>query len=148
MTRRKKPTINPARRAAAIADLLAGEQPAVVAERYGINPVTVRSWAQRYASGRASVPQPVATPVQPAVERQKVAIGETILALLEAKLNASRALAEAVRDPAWLKKQSAADLAALGAYLDTTAFAIGDRLAAPPPEPPPPSLPSRRYRRR
>ena len=134
--------IKPELRAAALADLLAGDQPAIVAERHGIDPGTVRSWKTRFvasdvATGDATkVATKVATRVQrsseirPTVEVQKAHIGETILDLLRAKLQASQAIAEAVADPAWLQRQSAAELAALGQWLDGTAFAIGDRLAS------------------
>ena len=121
--------IRPELRAAALADLLAGDQPAIVAERYGLDRNTVKQWKQRYVTGDVTA-QPVRAPVQkPALEAQKAHIGETILDLLRAKLQASQAIAEAVADPGWLQRQSAAELAALGQWLDGTAFAIGDRLA-------------------
>ena len=41
-------TIDPQIRAAAIADLLAGEQPAAVAATYGLDPTIVRQWKARY----------------------------------------------------------------------------------------------------
>lgn len=121
--------ISPKVRAAALADLHAGEQPAVVAAKYGIDSATVRQWKTRYVTD-------VVTPVtateparRPALEAQKASIGETILDLLRAKLKASQAIADAAADPDWLRKQPAAELAALGQWLDATAFAIGDRLA-------------------
>lgn len=129
--------ISPDTKAAALADLLAGEQPAVVAERYGVNRNTVRSWAQRLASAHASD-----TPVyasgdasgvtlrRPRFEVQQQQLGDLILDLLAEKLQASHAIAQAARDPAWLRQQPAAELAALGQWLDASAFAIGDRLAA------------------
>jgi hypothetical protein len=61
---------------------------------------------------------------------QRTQIGDAILDLLRAKLEASCAIARAVSDPAWLRTQSGSDLAALGEWLDSTAFAIGDRLAS------------------
>lgn len=122
-------TVDPKIKAAAIADLQAGDQPAIVAERYGINNNTVKQWKSRYVTEVVTdVPDRV-TVQKPALERQKTQLGEIILDLLAAKLEASKAIAEAARDPAWLRKQSATELATLGAYLDSTAFAIGDRLA-------------------
>lgn len=124
-------------KAAALADLMAGEQPAVVAERYGLPRNTVKSWRARLPAGTgastgaslapdASAPRPL---IRPTVEAQQREIGAIILDLLAAKLEASAALARTVSDPAWLARQSAAELAQLGAYLDGTALAIGDRLA-------------------
>jgi predicted transcriptional regulator len=52
-----------------------------------------------------------------------------LLGLLAAKLEASQAIAKVASDPAWLKKQHAADLAELVRTLDATALALGDRLA-------------------
>lgn len=126
--------IQPELRAAALADLLAGDQPAIVAERHGLDAATVRSWKLRFVTGEdatrdATIVQR-ASVAKPTVEAQKAHIGEAILDLLRAKLQASQAIAEAVADPAWLQRQSAAELAALGQWLDGTAFAIGDRLAS------------------
>ena len=125
----EKRRISPDLRAAALADLLAGDQPAIVAERYGLDRNTVKQWKSRYVTGDVTK-KPARVPIQkPTVEAQKAHIGETILDLLRAKLKASQAIAEAVSDPDWLTRQSAAELAALGQWLDGTAFAIGDRLA-------------------
>lgn len=121
--------ISPKVRAAALADLHAGEQPAVVAAKYGIDAAKVRVWKQRYVTSDVTpvtAPEPIR---RPALEAQKVSIGETILDLLRAKLKASQAIAAAAADPDWLREQPASELAALGQWLDATAFAIGDRLA-------------------
>lgn len=117
-------------RAQAIADLQAGEQPAVVAERYTLNRDTVKQWKQRYVTEAVTDRVTVSPPVtRPTIERQQAEIGALVLDLLAAKLEASKAIAKAASDPAWLKQQAASELAALGEWLDTTAFAIGDRLA-------------------
>lgn len=115
-------------RAQVLADLHAGEQPAVVAERYGVDPAVVRVWKQRYVTSVTPVVTNV-TAQQPTMERQNHEIGTLIIDLLAAKLRASAAIAEAARQPEWLARQSGSELAALGAWLDATAFAIGDRLA-------------------
>lgn len=119
-----------------MADLLAGEQPAVVAERHGLNPATVRKWKERLEVPAVVTPEDVTPDVtvsrpvtRPRVEAQQREIGALILDLLAAKLEASAALARAASDPEWLRKQRGSELAALGAYLDATALAIGDRLA-------------------
>jgi hypothetical protein len=119
-------TVKPDVRAAAIADLQAGEQPAIVAERYNLNRDTVKQWKQRYVTEPVTVSPPV---VRPTLERQQSEIGTLIIELLTAKLTASKAIATAASDPTWLRSQSAEQLAILGEWLDTTAFAIGDRLA-------------------
>jgi hypothetical protein len=121
--------IDPATRAAAVADLMAGEQPALVAAKYGIDAAKVRMWKTRYVAPDVAPDVAPITYQQPAQLAQKQYIGELIVDLLRAKLEASQAIARAARNPEWLAKQSAADLAALGGYLDSTAFAIGDRLA-------------------
>ena len=124
--------VSTAIRASAIADLMSGDQPAIVADRYGIDSATVRVWKQRYvqkSDDRVTdgvTPQPID---KPALLHRQQRIGELILDLFAAKLEASAAIAQAARDPAWLATQSGSELAALGEWLDTTAFAIGDRLA-------------------
>jgi hypothetical protein len=131
-------TIDPSIRAAAIADLLSGDPPVEVAERYGLDPSKVRVWKKRYVTGVTDSPTHVTSDVTPAdvapgdlvpVPQQ---IGALILDLLRAKLQASQAIAAAATNPAWLDRQSAADLAVLGEYLDRSAFALGDRLAGQP----------------
>lgn len=120
-------------KAAALADLQAGEQPAIVAQRYGLDPGKVRMWKTRYvADGVAESAigvAPVSPVVKPSVGHKQNAIGELVLDLLAAKLKASAAIAQAASDPAWLAKQRGSELAALGQWLDSTALAIGDRLA-------------------
>ena len=123
--------IAPRTRAQAIADLQAGEQPAIVAERYGLNRDTVKQWKQRHVVTMPVTESVTVSPrvTRPKLERQQAEIGALVLDLLAAKLEASAAIAEAVRDQAWLARQSASELAALGEWLDGSALAIGDRLA-------------------
>jgi hypothetical protein len=119
------PRVDPTIKAAALADLHSGEQPAVVAEKYRLKRSTVKSWVARadasaVASTRtavASVPAPI---VRPTVEAQQRQIGELVLDLLRAKLEASATIARLV---------STAELVSLGNYLDDTALSLGDRLA-------------------
>jgi hypothetical protein len=126
--------ISPRKRAAALADLQAGEQPAVVAARHKIDPDVVRQWKARYVTADVTHVTPAKPVVKPSIEVQKRTIGELVLDLLAAKLEASAAIARAASDPAWLERQSPAELAALGQWLDSTAFAIGDRLAGSTPD--------------
>jgi hypothetical protein len=122
---------SPEIKAAALADLQAGEQPAIVAARYRLDAATVRKWKERHVTQDVTPVTPAVTPIRrPSVEAQERAIGAIILDLLRAKLEASRAIADYARNnPAWLAQQPAAELAAFGQWLDTTALAIGDRLA-------------------
>lgn len=127
-------TVEPGVKAAAVADLLAGDQPAVVADRYQLDRNMVKQWKFRHVP--ASVPASVSNnvPIVPVrnvvAETQQRQFGELVLDLLRRKLEASEAIARAASDPAWIKQQTAAELATLGQWLDTSAFAIGDRLAA------------------
>jgi hypothetical protein len=121
--------VSPDVRAAALADLQAGEQPAIVAAKYSLDAAMVRKWKERHVTSDVTPVTRDVTPVRPTVEAQQRAIGSIVLDLLRAKLEASRAIAEAAKNPAWLAEQPAAELAAFGQWLDSTAFAIGDRLA-------------------
>jgi hypothetical protein len=122
----RTPKLDPKIRAAAIADLLAGEQPAVVAANHGLDPATVRQWKARFVTAD---PADVPAHQKPSIAAQKASMGEVILDLLRAKLQASQSLAVVATDPEWVKRQSAAELAVFGQWLDSSAFAIGDRLA-------------------
>ena len=130
--------VSPEIKAAALADLHAGEQPAVVAERYRIERNTVKQWKLRYVTENVpAVPAvPAAVPiVKPKLEARQREFGALILDLLRAKLEASRAIAQAASNPQWLAEQPAAELAVLGQWLDASAFALGDRLAGHRPAP-------------
>ena len=120
---------SPEIKAAALADLAAGEQPAVVAERYNLSRDVVKMWKQRHVTDPVTKTVTSNVTVRPALEAQQRAIGALVLDLLSAKLQASEAIAKAALDPEWRNRQPAAELAAFGAWLDSTAFAIGDRLA-------------------
>ena len=129
---RKRAKISAKTRAAVIADLLAGEQPAVVALKHGIDAAYARVLKQRHVTQGDTFVTPVTMSARPALDAQKAYIGELILDVFRAKLEASQALAIAVRQPDWIVKQSASQLAELGQWLDSSAFAIGDRLAGRP----------------
>lgn len=127
--------IPPEVKAAAIADLMSGIQPAVVAADYGLPSGTVRSWKARLdlpATGVATEGVGVATGVairQPAIEAQQLALGDLIMANLRAKLYATQKIAEYATTTNWLNNQTAADVATLFTALDQSAVAILDRLA-------------------
>jgi hypothetical protein len=85
------------------------------------------------AEAHAEAAQIVAAAAAPARREQ---IGVLLMELLAAKLQASKAVADAARaamqNPAWLARQNAGDVATLAAYLDESAFALGDRLSGSP----------------
>ncbi len=123
-------------KAAAIADLMTGDEPSVVAKRYKIKPGTVRAWKLRYVTNSQHPVTPVApvTPVReivqrPTLEARKQKIAELILDLLAAKLEASQRLTAYLSDPAFLERQGFSELVNLNGYLDRTALTLGDRLA-------------------
>lgn len=117
-------------KAAAMADLVAGDQPAVVALRYGINRQTVKAWRMRLQPGMQ--PMTTAHPVQPemrtvvrfpAVEDHQRRIVDLMYRLLCAKLEASERLAQLTATD-WVDRQSAEGIAELGDFLDRTAAGI------------------------
>jgi hypothetical protein len=120
--------IDPKKKAAAIADLLNGDQPAVVAARYGFDSATVRQWKSRLVT--PDVTAGVTVVRRPELESQQLELGELVMQNLRAKLIATQRIAEHAATPAWLDKQTAADVAALFERLDQSAIGILDRLAA------------------
>lgn len=122
-------TVEPGVKAAAVADLLAGDQPAVVADRYQLDRNMVKQWKFRHVPASVSNNVPIVPVRNVVAETQQRQFGELVLDLLRRKLEASEAIARAASDPAWIRRQTAAELATLGQWLDTSAFAIGDRLA-------------------
>ncbi len=123
-------TVSDEVKAAALADLANGEQPAIVARRYGVPDATVRSWKLRLDLSSAT---PIATEIahatpdatvirRPTHEAQQARILDLMYENLAAKLTASKRLSEHVVDSNWLYRQSAEGVAALGAYLDGTAL--------------------------
>ncbi len=122
-------------KAAAIADLMAGDQPAIVAQRYGVNRNTVQQWKQRMSPllspNMSTIVSPEATIIhRPTTEQRQVRISELIIEVLEARLEAQLAITRHVQtNDTWLAKQTAADLAALDGHLHRTAVDVLDRLA-------------------
>lgn len=124
-------TVDPAIKAAALADLHNGDQPAIVAERYGLDPGKVRMWKTRYVAPSVadSATSRVAVIHRPALEMQQLELGELVMMNLRAKLIATQRIAEYVTTPDWIDKQGAADVAELFEVLDRSAISILDRLA-------------------
>jgi hypothetical protein len=124
-------TTDPTIKAAALADLLSGEQPAVVAQRYGLDRGLVKMWKQRYVTAGVTSDQAAHVTVmhRPAIAAQQLAIGDLIMENLRAKLLATQKIAEYATTPSWFDKQTAADVATLFEALDRSAIGILDRLA-------------------
>ena len=129
-------TVSPAVRAAALADLHNGDQPAVVAERYGLDANTIRQWKLRYVtSSDVTLPVTERTPAdvtvihRPNVEAQQYELGELVMMNLRAKLIATQRIAEYASSPSWIDKQNAADVAELFEVIDRSAISVLDRLA-------------------
>lgn len=124
-------------RASAIADLMDGEQPAIVAEKYGIDAAKVRVWKQRYVT--PDVTENITPGVtngrpvyvqSPQRDRAQLAIAELVMENLRAKLIATQRIVEyASNNPAWLEKQTAADVGELFERIDRSSIAILDRMA-------------------
>jgi len=121
-------TVSDEIKAAALADLASGEQPAVVAQRYGLNRQTVKAWKVRAVEDVQPSLQPsersIVQPIRhPTIEEHQRRIAELMYRLLTAKLEASERLAQhATTD--WLNRQSAEGLAELGDFFDRTAAGI------------------------
>ena len=119
-------------KAAALADLASGDQPAVVAQRYGLNRDLVNKWKQRM-SAQVSAPLSAQTsaPIRrPSVELEQLSLTELVMSNLRAKLIATQRITEHATTPEWLNKQNAADVAGLFECLDRSAVGILDRLAS------------------
>lgn len=122
-----RPIVGDEVKAAALADLANGEQPAIVAERYRVNRQTVKAWKARMEDSLQPAMQPnqqVQPTVirRPSIEAHQERILELMYQNLAAKFVASQRIAEHVTDPNWLYRQDAAGIAALGEYLDATAL--------------------------
>ena len=134
-------TVPPEIKAKAMADLLAGDQPAVVAEHYDLPGGTVRQWKNRLVT--PDVTESVTPPVtkhphgrpiflrQPRREAAELTIAELVMENLRAKLTATQGIVEYVtNNPAWLEKQTAADVGDLFERIDRSSIAMLDRMAA------------------
>ena len=104
----------PETKAAVLAALATGESVRCAARRFGISRNTVTAWRAELAGSLVAEPQ------------KKEALGEQVYGYLEESITTLGAQARFVRDPAWLKQQSAADIAMLhGVMFDKTARLLG-----------------------
>jgi len=124
-------TVDPANKAAAMADLHNGDSPADVAQRYRLDAGKVRMWKTRYVAPVANVATThvAVTTHREAMQLQQLELGELVMLNLRAKLIATQRIAEYVTTPDWVDKQNAADMAELFEVLDRSAVSILDRLA-------------------
>lgn len=111
-------------RAAVIAALLTGQTVPAVAMQFHLSKTTVSEW--RAAAGLTG---------SHVVHSQKARdIGELVLAHVESALLALKAQADFVCDPAWLTKQSGADVAVLYGVLSDKAHRILSALESAEPD--------------
>lgn len=89
-------------KAAAVADLAMGESIGATARKYGVDRTTIRRWRD---SGGVEI--------APTVPPQKKDLGELVYGLVEESINTMVAQLRFARDPQWLARQNAADLAVL-----------------------------------
>ncbi len=117
-------------KAAALADLATGEQPAVVAQRYGLDRGLVKQWRRRLLP-RLSPTGLAVSPLsheRPTYQMHQAMLADLVIQNLRAKLVATQRIAEHAMRPEWLARQTA-DVAALFEVLDRSAVDILDRLA-------------------
>jgi len=101
-------------RATVIAALLSGQSICSVAKEYDIPKGTVSYWK---------------TNGGPKDPTQKKDIGVLLVKYLETNLEALQAQAEAFKDPAWLKKQTASDVAVLHGVMTDKAVRLLEALS-------------------
>lgn len=91
-------------KAAVMAALLEGQGVPEIAKRYDVPPETIRSWKSRQANGEA-----VAT----VATEKKAAIGDLLLTLMSAEIEALTAQTRVLSDAAYLRQQPASELGVL-----------------------------------
>jgi transposase-like protein len=120
----------PETRAAVVAALLEGQAASKVAADYKLPEGTVKAWASRTRRG--------ASELRSVAPEKRDEIGDLLIQYLRTNLATLKIQSEATfRDPAWLKKQNAADVAVLhGVLTDKTVRmleALGNAGIAPKP---------------
>lgn len=104
---------SPEVRAAVVAAVSAGNSVLATARQHGVHPGTVRRW--RFEAGvNASVVH----------QQKKLDIGQKVYELLEEYIETLRVQVRATRDEAWIKSQSANDLAILHGVLSDKAVRL------------------------
>ena len=113
---------DPRTKAAALAGLATGESVHSVARRLGVSRSTVQRWRDGADLPRSGLVGP----------QKKQEIGEQVYGFLEESIETLTAQARFARDEAWLRRQSAADLAMLFGVLNDKTVRL---LAALQPDP-------------
>jgi len=106
-------------KAAVMAALLTGESAHKVARRFDLSRTTVRRWRDAAWSVAQNGPQ-------------KTEIGEQLLGYVGESLEMQRAHLRVVRDPDWLRRQSARDLAMLHGTMFDQMVRLAGALEFPP----------------
>jgi transposase-like protein len=96
-------------RAAAVAAVKIGDQPAAVARRFGISQGRLTEWCQRDLPELSG--SPGGTPGAYVRERERTELLDLVEEFVSESLTTLSAQARLARDPAWFKKQSALGIA-------------------------------------
>lgn len=106
-------------KAEVMAALLAGQSVSKVAEEYKINPSTVRAWKSRQLNGAG---------VAIVATKKKEMIGDLMLDCVEAQLVAIKAMADVFKEPDWIRKQTASEIAVLFGVISDKTYRILEAL--------------------
>jgi transposase-like protein len=118
---------NPDLIAKVVAAVLEGQSMSAVAREYRIPKGTVSSWVKRNAifesdnGGGREIRDPKK-------EGRRELIGDLIIDNLEAQLNATKTMANAIQDEEWIRKQPASEIAVLFGVIADKTFRILEAL--------------------
>lgn len=115
-----KTTYDPATKAAVLAALLEGQGTAKVAADFKLPAGTVKAWRSRMQQG--------ASPLRDVATEKKDAIGALLIEYLHTNLETLRQQSLFFRDVAWLKGQSAGELAVLHGVMTDKAIRLLEAL--------------------
>lgn len=118
---KRTPSYPPEAKARAIAALLLGGRPRVVAREHGIPESTVTTWRHRLKTGK--------------LRHEKKGggrsdFGDLLMECLEASLRSLIAQSQRMRDPEWIRRQPAGEIAVLFGILFDSTFRILELLPA------------------
>ncbi len=106
-------------KAAVMAALLMGQSVSEVAKEYKIKPSTVRGWKSRQLNGEG---------VAIVTTQKREIIGALMLDGVEAQLIATKAMADVFKDPDWIRKQTASEIAVLFGVISDKTYRILEAL--------------------
>ena len=107
-------------KAAVMAELLQGQSVSAVARKYKLPRTTVQKWRSESADFAGRTP----------IEVQRERIGALVVEYLIANLETLKAQLESLRDPDWLKRQEASELAVLHGVLADKSIRLLEALTA------------------